>query len=382
MKKIILLGFALLCLFVSCKKEEEPAPSSTRTVLAYMIAGNNLEEDMKANIRNMLKGLSELRKTSRLVIYWDGNSGSPKISCYTVSADGKVAAEKVQRTYKQQNATDEQVMQTVLTDMIRMNPAESYGLILSAHGTGWVPADKALKGGDRKAVGPDKGKWMEIPAMARAIYKSMSRPFDFILFDACLMSDVQVAYELRNSTRYIIASVAEVLSEGFPYQQMMPYLYSDSEVDYTIAMPATYIQYYQNKANPWGTIATIRCSELEALAAAMKATLNQYTYRLADFKVTDVQHYDRYEVGFVYAISDLKDFVLQLAAPDVPYTLLYQLDRTMTYQGLVESSLLFPIDPVRYSGLSLYIPQADKSRWNDFFKGFEWYEAAGFSLFF
>lgn len=383
MKKILCLLFAFVCLFSSCKKEkeEEPIPQSSRVLLSYMIAGNNLESDMRQNIQNMLQGLTQLRKVSRLVVYWDGCSGDPKISCYTVNENGKVGKEQIQRTYPQQSATDESVMTTVLKDMMQLNPAESYGLIFSSHGTGWMSSGEDVIN-NRKAVGPDAGKWMEIPALGRALEKAITRPFDFILFDACLMADVQVAYQLRHTTSYIIASVAEVLAAGFPYQQLMPYFYSNNEVDYTIAMPATYINYYRYNRTPWGTISTIRCSELEALALAMRNTLQQYAERLPAFRATDVQHYDRYNVGFTYAISDLKDFVEQLAAPESPTLVLNQLERTLVYKGLVESNVLFTIDPLRYSGLGMYIPQADKPRWNTFFQTFEWYDAAGLSLFF
>lgn len=39
---------------------------------------------------------------------------------------------------------------------------------------------------------------------------------EYILFDACYMSSVEVAYELKDVTHYLIASPTEVLSYGFP----------------------------------------------------------------------------------------------------------------------------------------------------------------------
>ena len=50
--------------------------------------------------------------------------------------------------------------------------------------------------------------------------------FDYILFDACLMSQVEVAYELRDTADYLILSPAEVMSAGFPYFKITKYLLS------------------------------------------------------------------------------------------------------------------------------------------------------------
>ncbi len=39
--------------------------------------------------------------------------------------------------------------------------------------------------------------------------------FDFIVFEACFMAGVEVAWELREKTDYVVASAAEILSPGF-----------------------------------------------------------------------------------------------------------------------------------------------------------------------
>ena len=46
--------------------------------------------------------------------------------------------------------------------------------------------------------------------------------FDFIMFDACFMMSVEVAYEVRNYTDYYIGSPTENPGPGAPYDKVVP----------------------------------------------------------------------------------------------------------------------------------------------------------------
>ncbi len=378
MKKLayVLLLFAFV--LISCEKDE-PERSSGRTLLVYMIASNNLESDIAKNINAMLKGLPSVGKACNLIVYWDGCTGNPKLSRYTVDEKGTVSNENIQREYGNQNSASPEVMKMVFRDMFKLNPSESYGLIMSSHGTGWLPADVSTK---FKSFGQDDGKVMEIPDLAAALTEVIYQPFDYILFDACLMSSVEVAYELRNAADYIIASPAEVLSEGFPFNILMPYLYSDKVSDYTIKLPEAFIDYYNNyyyygNYAGWGTIATVKCSEMEALALQVKDLLMAHSDGLQHIDVTKLQRYDRTNLGFIYSTCDLKHFISTLSFPETPDSFLEQLDKTVIFKDFVHNNLLFKITEETYSGIGIYIPQADKPKWNAYLPNMAWYEAAG-----
>ena len=55
---------------------------------------------------------------------------------------------------------------------------------------------------------------MDVLEMVRAITIHL----DYIIFDACLMGGIEVAYELRNVADKIGFSQAEILAHGFPYK--------------------------------------------------------------------------------------------------------------------------------------------------------------------
>lgn len=51
-------------------------------------------------------------------------------------------------------------------------PADSYGLVLSSHGSGWVPNsifDKHVMAPSTRFIGQDGTQYMEIPALAQAL---------------------------------------------------------------------------------------------------------------------------------------------------------------------------------------------------------------------
>ena len=47
---------------------------------------------------------------------------------------------------------------------------------------------------------------------------------NYILFDDCYMSTVEVAYDLREVTNYLIASTSEMMAYGMPYHKILKYI--------------------------------------------------------------------------------------------------------------------------------------------------------------
>ena len=122
-----------------------------------------------------------------------------------------------------QIATDPAVMEEVFTDMQKIAPSDSYGLILGSHATGWMKGNSVQS----KAFGDDGGYNIDIPDLANVLKKSFSEKLDFVLFDACMMGNAEVGYELKDVTSHCIASVMETPVYGFPYDQILPYLYTE-----------------------------------------------------------------------------------------------------------------------------------------------------------
>lgn len=94
-------------------------------------------------------------------------------------------------------------------------PAQHYCLIIWDHGTGWSirslnsgPTTRYIASDDTNAGGLNVN---QIP------YALANARMDVIAFDACLMQQLETAYELRNSASYLVASPDTEPSPGYDY---------------------------------------------------------------------------------------------------------------------------------------------------------------------
>lgn len=380
--KILLLLFCVSTVVAACHEEEEEDPVSVKTVLMYLVADNNISSDIYGNIKSVEQGLSEATSPGTFVIYWDGGSKKsefpvPTLFKYEVDGKGKVSEREIIKQYSSQNSVSNEVITSVLQDVEAYCPAEKYSLIFGSHATGWLPVE--LKS---RSFGDDSGAKINIPDLSKAIEQSGIH-FDYILFDACLMSQVEVAYELRNTADYLILSPAEVISAGFPYFKMTKYLLSaDNTEQNAVNIAKDFIDYYyKNDESPWATIAVIKTDEMPALANITYSVMQQYQDNLAKFDDSRIKyfqtHYGYGRFDFAYSTYDFRAFIRELTDDNIPSDFEEQLDRTVIYKDYVDDYKLVNIDSDIYSGIGCYIPDVTYSKWNAYFKKLQWHSAAG-----
>lgn len=222
----------LLCsLFSACEandhnSKEEPA----RTLLFYMGGDNNLSAEVNARIDKITA--VPLSPYCRVFIYADTSDSPPQLSEVVAASGGNTL--NVLRKYREENSADAEVFASALREIRELSPASAYGLILFSHATGWLPTGaysnpqqyQPPQDETSRSVILDGNSEMEIAAFATAIPDEM---FDFIIFEACYMAGVDVAWELKDKTRYLVASSAELVSPGFSgcYDKALPHLYKE-----------------------------------------------------------------------------------------------------------------------------------------------------------
>jgi hypothetical protein len=361
MRKDILIITVLL--FASCSKDELPEPvKAERTIIAYMAADNNLSLDALDDIEEMKQVFSATG--TNLIVFIDPAGKEPYI--LEIAQD---TATKV-RTYSELNSIDASQMRQVLNDIINMYPAKNYGLILWSHGTSWLPANVQLK-----SFGQDEGAQINIPELSEALPVR----FDFILFDACLMGAVEVAYELRNKTDYIISSSAEIIYTGFPYDLIIPELLSSTPNLRKAA--ENYFNYYnEQEDNEYrsATISLIDTKELDNLARVTGQLLSEQTFDSASFDRTSVQRLDVYDERYTF---DFLDFITKAFPEADKRSLMEQLAKTVLYKAHT-AEFLEEYEINTYCGLSCYIPRDDRDDLNIYYKQLRWYQAGGYNKLF
>jgi hypothetical protein len=345
----------------SCKKSiSTEEPGNPRTVLVYMGGDNNLSDETGDKI-------ASLRKASvskgRLLIFQDALNQSPRL---LEIKSGEVLTLK---TYGPESSASPEVFKLVLQDLQKLAPADSYGLILFSHASGWLPQRTLIK---PYAVAQDGKDDLELLEFAAVIPDDF---FDFMIFEACFMTGIEVVYELHNKTDFIVASPAEILSPGFTpiYPELIPLLFSP-EADLK-KFAETFFSYYNALSGDYqsATIAVIRTSPLQALATWVKENKDR-TVPAEDYK--DIQKFDRYSDYTLF--FDFEDYFQRASKPEASTQLHKLINDVVVYKAATSSFMKNSsgFDIIRYSGLSTYIPQTGFPYLNQEYGKLKWSRAA------
>lgn len=425
-KKISLILPASLLLVASCQhdKAEVPADYSTgRTVLVYMAAQNSLGSGnyQKSDSLEIMNGAAYLPQNGRLLMFIDDNR-TPRL--YEVTKDAKTP--KLMRQWADDIcSTDPAVLKDVLSYVRTNFKAADYGLVMWSHADGWLPAtDKSYPGytsefsstptvssfgidtGSNK-LSSDKGTQMDVSDMAEAIIGSGMHP-KFIFFDACLMQNIEVAYELRNATDYVVASPIATPGAGSYYtHDIQSGFFTDDPAD----IARTYLSDVQSTelqgeyADFGLAISCLRTDRLQALADAVREALPHSV--LADGQTIDlaqegVLNYQAYCANYFYRPHNYDMHqTLRAILPDESFAKVSEaLDAAVVYHGATESFWIgpgywamqhVPVASDNYRAVSMFIPQnvykttassCAFGNLNDAFRSTSWYKAAGWDTIF
>jgi len=120
---------------------------------------------------------------------------------------------KVLADLGQIDMSDGKTLEDFLVWGMKKYPAKHYIVLFSDHGAGFLGAEE------------DRGSLMSMPAIRETLEKvaeKTGKKPDIIAFDACLMAQAEVAYELKDSAKYLIASEETIGGDGYPYSEILP----------------------------------------------------------------------------------------------------------------------------------------------------------------
>ena len=341
MKRVFFLCIILCMNIVSCCKDDHPHPPMKveQTLFVYMPWSTNLTAYFERNIADIEKAIQEKGiENERVLVYL---MPSPtEASLFELTYENGTTVRTVLTNYSNPVFTTAHGITSILKDVIRFAPADRYAMIIGGHGMGWLPVEST----DVNQRSYQKQHWeyenvpltrffggttaeyqTDIVTLAAGIYNAGIK-MEYILFDDCYMASVEVAYDLKDVTDYLIASPTEIMAHGFPYDIIGKYLIG--EVNYQ-AICDGFLEFYQNYTTmPCGTIGIIKCDELDNLASVMKEINQKYVFN--PLLLDSVQPLDGYSPVIFF---DFGDYVTKLC----PDSLLLQrfntqLDRTVPPQ--------------------------------------------------
>lgn len=253
------------------------------TFMVYMAGDNNLASAGEVDLREMRKAGST--QAVNVIAQFD-NAGTRGTERYRVLSDGHDVVESLGPT----DSGDP----NVLLDFIRWThqhyPAQRYALVLWNHGGGWEPsaidqiaqeirapsfgtreaveraasplrrmffrpsleAILSLPSPQERAICSDDGSGhsldtIELGKVLEKAVEVLGQPIDLLGMDACLMSNLEVAYQARECVRYVVASEESEPNEGWPYDLVLSRLVADPDLPtevFASHIVAAYMQFY------------------------------------------------------------------------------------------------------------------------------------------
>lgn len=378
--RFLFCALAMALTLFSCKKaekEEIVVVKRPKTVLLYMVANNNLSYDAENSISRLQNGYIPAEE-GNLLVYKHCAGMDPVLLHIKKGEEGTVVADTAYRFPPRVSATKSALTQALNVTQA-LFPADSYGLILWSHGTGWIPplassssAEQEQRSGScpERTFGLDGKVELEIRDLAQAIPYKLS----FMLMDACFMGGIETAYEVKDSVDYYIGSPAEILTESFPYHKIMQHIFK-STPDYA-AVCREYYDYYNAKsgAERSATVALMDCSKLAEVAEVAKRVFDQYGERIASLDLSLLQPYFRGSSSKYF--YDLKDLVDAIADASLSAEFAAALERAVPYKAATPYFIELPIRS--FCGVSTYVPgnPAD-TKLADYYKQYKWNQATG-----
>ena len=377
--RFLFCALAMALTLFSCKKaetEEIVVVKRPKTVLLYMVANNNLSYDAENSISRLQNGYIPAEE-GNLLVYKHCAGMDPVLLHIKKGEEGTVVADTAYRFPPRVSATKSALTQALNVTQA-LFPADSYGLILWSHGTGWIPplassssaAQEVSGSAPQRTFGLDGKVELEIRDLAQAIPYKLS----FMLMDACFMGGIETAYEVKDSVDYYIGSPAEILTESFPYHKIMQHIFK-STPDYA-AVCKEYYDYYNAKTGSErsATVALMDCSKLAEVAEVAKRVFDQYGERIASLDLSLLQPYFRGSNSKYF--YDLKDLVDAIADASLSAEFAAALERAVPYKASTPYFIELPIRS--FCGVSTYVPgnPAD-TKLADYYKQYKWNQATG-----
>ena len=377
---IILYNVLLLsgCRDTLVLPEEQPRAEAERTVIVYMAADNSLTSNVREDTMEMVRGKNFIPENVNVIVYIDDKPNKPAI--YELSAKNGIQPWK--RYSEELCSTNQDVMLDALREIEHYFPARHYGITFWSHATGWAPRRYTF-GKDETHGTTTKESEMEIPIL-RDVLAQLPK-FDYIFFDACFMQCIEVAYELRDVTRYMIGSPAEIPGPGAPYDKVMGAL---------CAGDVNGIINGYNSGYPTGIytgvlLSCIDCTQLEALAEATGRFLIPRYMEHAEPSTSGFQAYCSRLVKYNYYF-DMRTTMCRLLSEDDYAAWLEYFDRavptktfssTRTWYSNNLCNFPYIEDTECYGGVSMFVPlqEYEPYGWNADFQKTSWYEALGWT---
>jgi hypothetical protein len=291
------------------------------TFMVYMAGDNNLSAAGD-------KDLTEMRRVGstadvNVIVEFD-NAGPRGTRRYHVQRNG--VNERIESLGETDSGSPQTLIDFVAWTAVHY-PAERYALVLWNHGSGWEPSEidriarsvaargysereatersatslgraffrttletiLSLPSSSERAICSDDGSGhsldtVELGRVLAKVVEAIGQPLDLLGMDACLMSNLEVAYQAQPYVRTIVASEESEPNDGWPYEAVLRRLVDNPDLptaDFAAHIVNAYIQSYVSQGYPGAvTQAALDLSQVQTVVEPLDRLANTLIARL------------------------------------------------------------------------------------------------------
>lgn len=411
-KLIYSLLFVAALWLVSCSNEcsdcdfDPVRPKHSRVLFHYLAMDNNLSSAGQRNLSDMLRGATaENMNDGAIVVFNDMPRTNSQLLYIHADKNGAPKKDTIYIWDKNLDASNPKTFTIAYNKMRELVDADSWALGAGSHGTGWMPfsmqdtymtvGQSLLRmqqtesvqpwyirdpfgGTETRALIQDNATYMNIDDLIAVI---PDNTFDFVMLDLCFMGGVEFAYAMRNKTKQLILSPAEVMVYGMPYDRILKHIFAKVPRLGEGGVSEEFYNYYLNDFADakFATIAVYDCSKLDALAAAMRAIVIPERAKIEALTTADLNSVQTFDGYKLHTIFDLKEFVdkIHTENDEIRQAFDTALSAVVTYKkttGNVLNGTRYQvhIPEDRYCGISTYIPISQYATLNEYYWKTEW----------
>lgn len=391
-------------------------PNKRQVFIAFSFGYNNLSFDLKEDIEDMISNnVPEYGTTENVVLVLSQNTHKNTSNYSTPSAPVLThiytrSGELVRDTLKVYADTTVAARKAVVADVLTIAkerfPAQSYGMLMSSHGTGWAPQGYCYSPSDKTSGsifglnsgsydGPEKyhdarpllksigshyngGASRSIEIEIKDLADAIPMHLDYILFDACFMGCIEVAYELKDKCDMMCFSQTEILANGMDYKSLLSILFAEDGPDLK-ACAENYFDMYKNQTLAYmrsATISVVDCRKLDKLAQVV-AENSQAIMDLASNSQNrqNVQGYFQPKYSRNHGIFyDLESIFKEAGVNAESMNQLKEALSDCVICKYATPVFLSSFEIKTHSGLSMYLPDPDRYNLNAFYETLKWNE--------
>lgn len=406
----VMATMLLLCACSWNEDDKDDKPAGTEAdhaMIMYSAGFNDISRWLREDIADMLSSDAYIpgkydRKMLFLVSHLPKSEGNysdltrPTVTRVYRTPKGDVRQEIVYRLDSLETLASGSSLAKVFTYISTHYSIKTLGLVVSSHGTGYLPEgyySNPEKSGSTQARSiqayAEPFPEVEGEPMTKTIcqeqfrldgnltgYEMDIRHFcsnlpdnglEYIIFDACLMGGIEVAYELRNKTKVVGFSQAEILADGLDYKKLASRLLEGAKPSpYMVSQD--YIEQYLAESGAFrsATWSLVDCSSLEPIAEICKVLFEKYRGSIEELdpnlsrESDKLQGYWRYTGGMDRPwFYDLYDIMVKAGATkDELGRLKEAIDGAIIYKDATEEFMYsrggFKV--TTFSGLSMFLP--------------------------